>query len=103
MTVTCLCALSGRTAISSPVYGLDRAEFLATPRTYARGPAVAPSPPSEGYGQPSLLYRLVHKLHGKYIAYAAAIAVALLVALALLAGLILRSRRRRRLSHAKAG
>ena len=83
-----------RAGISSPLYGLDRSEFLATPADYARGPSAAPSPPSGGYGQPSLLYRLIHKLHGKYIAYAAAVGLAALAVLALLAALIVRRRRR---------
>jgi len=86
-----------RAGISSPLYGLDRAEFLATPADYARGePSAAPSPPGGGYGQPSLLYRLVHKLHGKYIVYAAAIAVLILLLLSLAVALMVRRRRRRR-------
>ncbi|MGH2938052.1 MAG: glycoside hydrolase family 26 protein [Solirubrobacterales bacterium] len=84
-----------RTGISSPYYGVDRAEFLATPSDYAIGPVTAPDPPGGGYGQPSLLYRLVHKLHGRYIAYAAAIVVLMLILVAL-AGTVLVRRRRRR-------
>jgi len=84
-----------RTAISSPFYALDRPEFLATPAVYTRGPAAVPAPPSGGYGQPSLLYRLTHKLHGRYILYAAAIGVCLLLLLALAMGLLVRRRRRR--------
>lgn len=83
-----------RAGIASPLYGLDRAEFLATPTDYARGPVAAPAPPSGGYGQPSFLYRLIHKLHGKYIVYAAAIALAALALLVLLTALFVRRRRR---------
>jgi hypothetical protein len=85
-----------RSAISSPYYAVDRAEFLATPRVYERGPATAPARPSGGYGQPSLLYRLVHKLHGKYILYAAAIGLGTLLLVALVLVLLLRQRRRSR-------
>jgi hypothetical protein len=85
-----------RSAISSPFYGVDRAEFLATPRDYERGPAAAPARPDSGYGQPSLLYRLVHKLHGKYILYAVAIGLAALLLAALVVVLLLRRRRRSR-------
>jgi hypothetical protein len=85
-----------RAGISSPYYGLDRAELLATPAGYAVGPASAPDPPSGGYGQPSLLYRLVHKLHGRYIVYAAAMGVFALLLLALAIVLVRRWRRRRK-------
>jgi hypothetical protein len=91
-----------RAGISSPYYGVDRAEFLATPADYAVGPTAAPDPPSGGYGQPSLLYRLIHKLHGRYILYAAAIGALALVVLALAVFLVLRRRRRRRASAATA-
>jgi hypothetical protein len=84
-----------RKAISSPFYALDRAGLLATPVSYARGPATAPSPPSGGYGQPSLLYRLIHKLHGRYIVYAAAIGLAVAVLIALAAVFLVRRRHRR--------
>jgi hypothetical protein len=84
-----------RTAISSPFYALDRSELLATPAVYAPGPATAPAPPSGGYGQPSLLYRLIHKLHGRYILYAAAIGGCVLLLLGLAMGLLVRRRRRR--------
>ncbi len=84
-----------RTAIDSPVYGLTRAELLATPAAYSRGPVAAPSPPDSGYGQPSLFYRLTQKLHGRYlVAAVAAGAAALVVLLALLIGWR-RTRRRR--------
>jgi hypothetical protein len=85
-----------RAAIASPLYALDRSEFLATPADYARGPSAAPSPPSGGYGQPSLLYRLIHKLHGKYLVYAAAIAAFALILLGLAVALLVRGRRRRK-------
>lgn len=71
-----------RSAIASPRYGLTRAGLLSTPGDYARGPAAAPSPPDDGYGQPSLLYRLTQKLHGRYLAVA--IGAAALGAVALL-------------------
>jgi hypothetical protein len=93
-----------RRGISSPRYGLTRAELLATPSDYARGPSTAPSPPDGGYGQPSLLYRLTQKLHGKYIAYAvAASALALLAAIALAFALTRLRRRRSRRRAAAAG
>ncbi len=85
-----------RSAVSSPFYAVDRAEFLATPHDYARGPVSAPAPPDGGYGQPSLLYRLVHKLHGKYILYAVAIGFGALLLAALAVVLLLRRRRRSR-------
>jgi hypothetical protein len=84
-----------RTAIASPRYGLTRAELLATPADYARGPIAAPSPPDSGYGQPSLFYRLTQKLHGRYLAIAAAAAVLALLFL-IGAAIALRRIRRRR-------
>jgi hypothetical protein len=84
-----------RSAIASPRYGLTRAELLATPAEYSRGPIAAPSPPDSGYGQPSLFYRLTQKLHGRYLAIA--IAVAAVGALLLIVAAIgLRRIRRRR-------
>jgi hypothetical protein len=74
---------------------VTRAEFLATPRDYAIGPAVAPAAPSGGYGQPSLIYRLVHKLHGKYLVAAIAIGILVLLVVALGIGFWTRRRRRR--------
>ncbi|HYY74548.1 MAG TPA: hypothetical protein VE662_06955, partial [Solirubrobacterales bacterium] len=75
-----------RSAIDSRRYGLTRSALLATPAGVGHR-AAAPSSPSGGYGQPSLLYRLIHKLHGPYlvIAVAAGLAFSLLVALLLLA------------------
>lgn len=84
-----------RQAVSSPFYAVDRAEFLATPADYTRGPKTAPSPPSGGYGQPSLFYRLLHKLHGKYIAYAAAAGLLALLILVLIVAFFMRRRRSR--------
>jgi hypothetical protein len=62
-----------RTGASSAVYALTRAQFLSGPTSPSAGPA--PRPPASGYGQPSLAYRLAHKLHGKYVWYAAGIAL----------------------------
>jgi hypothetical protein len=91
-----------RRAIDSPRYGLTRAQLLATPANFARGPATAPSPPGGGYGQPSLIYRLTQKLHGKYLIIAiAAAAVALAVLLAAVV-LLYRVLRRRRASAGQA-
>ena len=86
-----------RSAISSHRYGLTRSAFLATPADYAPGPAAAPSPPDGGYGEPSLLFRLLHKLHGKYLAYAIAAVAAALIAV-IVVGLLLRRLVRRRRS-----
>jgi hypothetical protein len=84
-----------RAAIASPRYDLTRAELLATPADYARGPTSAPSPPDSGYGQPSLFYRLTQKLHGRYLVIAIAsiaVAVLLLVGAAIALRRILRRR-----------
>jgi hypothetical protein len=91
-----------RAAISSPAFGLTRAELLATPASYARGPATASAPPGGGYGQPSLLYRYTQKLHGRYLWIAIGIGAALLLmaALAALAGRRYLQRRRRRAGRA---
>jgi hypothetical protein len=84
-----------RSAVASPVYGLTRAGLLATPASFARGPVAAPPSPSDGFGQPSLFYRLTQKLHGRYLVIAVAMAaMALLVAL--VAVLMLRRTRKRR-------
>ncbi|HWP32217.1 MAG TPA: glycosyl hydrolase [Solirubrobacterales bacterium] len=84
-----------RRAIASPLYGVSRSEFLATPADYARGPIAAPAPPDSGYGQPSLFYRLTQKLHGRYLAIAVA-AAALALLLLIGAAIALRRIRRRR-------
>jgi hypothetical protein len=81
-----------RQAIASPLYGLDRSELLATPADWVPGPGAAPDPPGGGYGQPSLLYRLLHKLHGRYIAYAAAIGLFALLLAAVGIGFLVRRR-----------
>lgn len=83
-----------RSAISSPAYGLTRAELLATPADYSRGPASAAPPPDGGFGQPSLFYRYSQKLHGRYLLVAIGVGVAFLVLAA--AGLLALRRRRRR-------
>jgi hypothetical protein len=83
-----------RTAIAAPRYGLTRHELLATPASVS-GRSSAPSEPGGGFGEPSLLYRLTHKLHGRYLWYAAGIALAVLLALAVIAVLARRGMRRR--------
>ena len=84
-----------RAAIASPRFGLTREGLLATPADYSPGPVTAPPSPSGGYGQPSLLYRWTHKLHGPYLVAAIALAIAA-VGIALAAGLALRRARLRR-------
>jgi hypothetical protein len=91
-----------RSAIASPRYGLTRSELLATPADYSRGPIAAPSPPSGGFGQPSLFYRLTQKLHGPYLAIAIAVALLALLLLAGAAIALRRSRRRRRAAAKRA-
>jgi hypothetical protein len=83
-----------RTAIASPRYAGTRATLLATPAVLPSA-AVAPPPPSGGYGAPSFFQELRIKLHGKYLL--AAIGVALAAALAGLAVVLglLRARRSR--------
>ncbi|HEX3561705.1 MAG TPA: glycosyl hydrolase [Solirubrobacterales bacterium] len=69
-----------RSAIAAPQYALSRSELLATPANTS-GNAVAPSPPSGEFGEPSLFYRITHKLHGRYLWYAIGIALAGLLVL----------------------
>ncbi len=69
-----------RSAISSPTYSLTRGQLLATPSELA-GDAVAPDRPTAGFGEPSLLYRLTAKLHGRYLWYAIGIGAVALLAL----------------------
>lgn len=83
-----------RAAIASPRYGLTRSELLRTPANFS-GARTAPGEPEGGFGQPSLVYRLTHKLHGKYVWYAVAIGVGALLTLALVATLVRRRLRRR--------
>jgi Glycosyl hydrolase family 26 len=92
-----------RRGIASPYYGLTRAQLLATPARFARGPVSAPDAPSEDFGQPSLLYRYTHKLHGPYLVAAIGAAVAALLLLGLVAGLLVRRARRRRQAVPEAG
>ena len=89
-----------RAAISTPEYGLTRAQFLATPAD-ATGSAIAPGVPGSGFGQPSLFYRLTHKLHGRYTWYAVGIGLATLAAL-ILAFLLVRRHLKRRGPRRKA-
>jgi membrane-bound metal-dependent hydrolase YbcI (DUF457 family) len=84
-----------RSGISAPAYGLTRGGFLATPVSVHRS-AAAPAPPSGGFGQPSLFYRLTQKLHGRYLWMAVAVFAAFLVVVALTVAWARRSRRRRR-------
>ena len=58
-----------RSAIASPVYSLTRSQLLATPADLVGGTA-APGRPSGGFGEPSFLYRITAKLHGRYLWYA---------------------------------
>ena len=83
-----------RAAIASPQYALTRRELLATPANLSGG-ASAPGMPGAGFGEPSLFYRITHKLHGRYVWYAAGIALAALVALAAIFVLTRRGLRRR--------
>lgn len=83
-----------RAAIASPRYGLTRAGLLATPASFSRGPVDPPSPPGDGYGRPSLFYRLTQKLHGPYLAAAIA-AAALALAILAATGIALRRRHAR--------
>jgi hypothetical protein len=69
-----------RSAISSPIYSLTRAQLLATPADIA-GDAAAPARPSGGFGQPSFFYRITAKLHGRYLWYAIGIGALALCAL----------------------
>jgi hypothetical protein len=69
-----------RSAIASPVYSLTRSQLLATPDQLA-GDAVAPDRPSGGFGEPSFLYRITAKLHGRYLWYAIGIGACALLAL----------------------
>lgn len=87
-----------RSAIASPRYGLTRSALLSTPANFRHG-AAAPPPPSGGYGQPSLLYRLTQKLHGRYLL----IAVAALTALLILLGLVITCLWRRRRESKETG
>jgi membrane-bound metal-dependent hydrolase YbcI (DUF457 family) len=86
---------SFRSGITSPRYGLERGALLSTPLN-RHGEAAAPAPPSGGFGQPSLFYRLTQKLHGRYLLMAIAILVAFLVLLALAVAWMRRRRRTRR-------
>jgi hypothetical protein len=85
-----------RSGIESRRYGLTRSALLDTSGSVGRR-AAAPSPPSGGYGQPSLLYRLTQKLHGLYLVIAVAAGLALLLIVALLL-LVLARRRRGRIA-----
>jgi membrane-bound metal-dependent hydrolase YbcI (DUF457 family) len=88
-----------RSGIGSPQYGLDRSALVSTPLTLRRS-ATAPAPPSGGFGQPSLLYRMTQKLHGRYLWIAIAIAA---LFLATLIGVVVFLRRMRRARRAVRG
>ena len=81
-----------RSGIASPRYSLTRGDFLSTPANL-RQRAAAPSAPSGDFGQPSLTYRLTHKLHGRYLWIAIAMLAALLSLIAVAIALVSRSRR----------
>jgi hypothetical protein len=81
-----------RSGIASPRYDLTRAGLLTTPANLRRS-ATAPSAPSGGFGQPSLLYRLTHKLHGGYLWIAIALCAALVALIAVAIVWIAGSRR----------
>lgn len=89
-----------RDGVTSPRYGLNAEQLLATPARQTG--SVAPIPvPSSGYGQPPLLTRLWERLHNRLGsgAWAVVVAAPALVLLAL-ASLIWAWRRRRpRLRH----
>jgi mannan endo-1,4-beta-mannosidase len=85
-----------RAAIASPRYSMTRGELLATPRVLPRG-AAAPPPPSGGFGEPSFLEKVGHKLRGRNRLIAIGVAVVLV---GLLAAAVPVLRRRRR--HARA-
>ncbi len=81
-----------RSEIASPRYALTRRQLLATPEALPRG-TDAPAPPSMGFGKPSLLERVAHKLLGPYL-LPALVAVAAAVG-AFAAALLIRRRRLR--------
>lgn len=89
-----------RSAIASPTYSMTRREFLETSRSGSRS-ATAPPAPDSGFGQPSLLHRLLAKLHGRNLFFVGVAALAL--ALAAFAAFILARRivRRRRWERAR--
>jgi Glycosyl hydrolase family 26 len=84
-----------REAVASPVYGTTRATLLSTPARLP-GRAAAPAEPDGGYGAPTLLERVEHKLHGAYLVVVAALAGLVLVAIAALVVALLRRSRRTR-------
>jgi hypothetical protein len=83
-----------RSAIESRRYGLTRSALLATPSRLDHH-ATAPSPPVGGYGAPSLVYRMTHKLHGKYLVIALAAGLACLLVVLLLIVLVMKRQRGR--------
>jgi membrane-bound metal-dependent hydrolase YbcI (DUF457 family) len=84
-----------RSGIASPRLGLTRPALLTTP-VVLRHRAAAPAPPSGGFGQPSLFYRITQKFHGRYLWIAIGVLVVALVALVLLISFARRARRARR-------
>ncbi len=91
-----------RSGISSRRYDQARGALLSTPSS-PRHPGAAPSPPTGGFGEPSLLYRLTQKLHGRYLWMAIAGLVAFAVVLALGVALLRRTRRARRTAPPRPG
>lgn len=83
-----------RQGLGSETYDVSLRRLLATPPQLA-GQAPAPEPPSGGYGAPSFVERLRHKLHGVYVVIAVAVVVLILLAVGLLVRTWLRRRHRR--------
>jgi hypothetical protein len=91
-----------RSGISSRRYDQARGELLSTPSSL-RHPAAAPSPPAGDFGQPSLLYRLTQKLHGRYLWMAIGGLGTLVVILAAGVALLRRTRRARKAAPLRPG
>jgi Glycosyl hydrolase family 26 len=70
-----------RSGIATPPYQSTRSDLLATPRSFT-SPTAAPEPPDGGFGEPSFLYRLLAKLHGRNLVYAVAAGLACLLVFA---------------------
>ena len=83
-----------RAGMSLPIYGGTRGDLLRIPATLS-GAVEAPPAPSDGYGRPPLLDRILAKLHGRNLVYAIAAGLAGLLGLAGATVLVLRRRRRR--------
>ncbi|HEY6549849.1 MAG TPA: glycosyl hydrolase [Solirubrobacterales bacterium] len=86
-----------RSAAALPLYSLTRRQLLVTSSDLSAESAFAPDTPNSGFGQPSLFYRLTHKLHGQYVWLAVGVLVAAMLLLAA-AALLLGKRLRRRMA-----